>query len=116
MGNEGWRENAFLILYPSPPLSSSLIPASSIARNERDRTFGREFAREEIRSGEAVHIEGHRQAEEVEQCGCDVHDRAALRAAVLDGRPVREQESIRRALVRAAQIRVSKHSRQRSLQ
>src|SRR5262245_2813547 len=90
--------------------------ASAVAWNERYGSFSGEFAREEIRTREAVHVERDGEAEEIQQRWCHIDDGAALRASVLDGGAVRKQESFWRAFVRAAQVWISKRARERALQ
>ena len=83
---------------------------SPVRRNERDRALFVEGLREEIRAREAVHVARDRQAEEIQERGRNVDDCTATLTRGDDRRAVREQESVRSSLVRAAELRVAGHS------
>ena len=74
-----------------------------VCRDERDRPLVGERPLKQIGPGEAVHVAAERQPEEIQDRRRHVDDRRArLLAAARDRRAVRQEEPVRRRLVRAA--------------
>src|SRR6188508_1364291 len=82
----------------------------AVRRNERNRSLCVEGLREEIGAREPIHVARHRQTEEVQERGRDIDDRPSALARSHDRRAVRQQETVRAALVRAAELRIASHA------
>src|SRR5687767_12670912 len=88
-------------------LCSLLCELSLVERDERDRSLFGEAAREDVGAREAIEIARNRKAEVIKNRRSDVDDRRALKIALGDLPPVCHHETIGRALVTAAQFRIS---------
>src|SRR5436305_5671114 len=98
----------------SRPAPRTPRPGSPPVRwNERDGSLRTEL--EEVRARVAVHVAADRETQKIQNRGRDVHDGSALVAPGRDRRAEGQHETVRRAVVRAAQIRLAQQPGDRVL-